>query len=150
MSFHKILCPTDYSEGSREGLRVASQLAAESDGQLVIVHVWHAPSTYTPDMAFSPDTIETLRRDAEASLAVWKSEAEANGARHVSTRFITGTAWHELVELIERDREIDLVVMGTHGRTGLQHVLLGSVAEKVVRHAACPVLVVRAPRLPHA
>ena len=57
--------------------------------------------------------------------------------------FATGTPWNETVAIAKRDPSIDLIVMGTHGRTGLKHALLGSVAEKVVRHAPCPVLVAR-------
>jgi nucleotide-binding universal stress UspA family protein len=61
----------------------------------------------------------------------------------VSTTILTGTPWHEVVELLRKDESFDLVMVGTHGHTGLKHVLLGSVAERIVRHAPCPVLVVR-------
>lgn len=142
-TFHKILCPTDYSAGAREALATASRLAVESNAQLVLVHVWQPPYTYSPEMTFSPDTIGQLRKDAEDSLVAWKAEAEKLGAKAVTTVFAIGSPWNELVEAQKRDREIDLIVMGTHGRTGLKHALLGSVAEKVVRHASCPVLVVR-------
>lgn len=86
------------------------------------------------------DTIDA----EEAELEAWSAEARRIGAKKIAVRFVTGIAWDEIGAITRSDPAIDLVVMGTHGRTGLRHVVLGSVAEKVVRHAACPVLVVRA------
>jgi nucleotide-binding universal stress UspA family protein len=67
------------------------------------------------------------------------------GVTDVGTRLAEGVAWHEIVETA-RSEECDLIVVGTHGRSGIGHVLMGSVAEKVVRKAGCPVLAVRKPR----
>jgi len=142
MSFRKILCPTDFSEGSRHALRLAIEQLG-GDAHLVLVHVWQAPYVYGPDAAIPGSVVIETKSLAENDLARWKGEAERLGARRVSTVLATGAPWHEIVELARRDPEIDLIVMGTHGYTGLKHVLLGSVAEKVVRHASCPVLAAR-------
>jgi nucleotide-binding universal stress UspA family protein len=142
MGFRKILCPTDFSEGSREALRfVLDKLGTEA--QLVLVHVWEPPYVYGPDAGIPGSVFIDTRTMAENDLARWKGEAEQLGARRVTTVLATGAPWHEIVELARRDPAIDLIAMGTHGRTGLKHVLLGSVAEKVVRHATCPVLAAR-------
>lgn len=142
MGFRKILCPTDFSEGSREALRlVLDNLGTEA--QLVLVHVWEPPYVYGPDAGIPGSVFIDTRTMAENDLARWKGEAEQLGARRVTTVLATGAPWHEIVELARRDPAIDLIAMGTHGRTGLKHVLLGSVAEKVVRHATCPVLAAR-------
>lgn len=143
MSFRKILCPTDFSDGAREALRLAIRELGP-DAHLVLVHVWQPPYLYGPDSGIPGSMFIETRTIAEDELAKWQREAEQLGARGVSTVFATGAPWHEIVELARRDPEIDLIVMGTHGRTGLRHVLLGSVAEKVVRHAPCPVLAARA------
>jgi universal stress protein A len=79
----------------------------------------------------------------EVELAEWKAHAKELGANEVATRVLTGAPWDQIVAAARDDSAIDLIVMGTHGRTGLKHALLGSVAEKTVRHAPCPVLVVR-------
>jgi universal stress protein A len=142
MSFRKILCPIDFSEGSRRALRLAIEQLAP-DGQLVLVHVWQAPYVYGPDAELPGSVALETRSIAEGELARWKGEAEQLGARRVSTVMAAGAPWNEIVELARRDPAIDLIAMGTHGRTGLEHVLLGSVAEKVVRHAPCPVLAAR-------
>ena len=142
MSFHKILCPTDFSDGSRQALRLAIDRLGP-DSHLVLLHVWEPPYVYGPDAGLPGAVVVETKALAEAELARWKGEAEQLGARGVSTVLAGGAPWHEIVEVARRDPSIDLIVMGTHGRTGLSHVLLGSVAEKVVRHASCPVLVAR-------
>jgi nucleotide-binding universal stress UspA family protein len=79
----------------------------------------------------------------EQTLQAWVRDAQRLGARQVTSKFLCGAAWNEIVNFARRDPTIDLIVMGTHGRTGLHHMLIGSVAEKVVRHAPCRVLVTR-------
>jgi nucleotide-binding universal stress UspA family protein len=139
MSFRKILCPTDFSEGSRQALRLVIEKLGP-DPHLVLFHVWEPPYVYGPDAGIPGSIFIETRTLAENELAKWKGEAEQLGARGVTTVMATGAPWHEIVEHARRDAAIDLIAMGTHGRTGLTHVLLGSVAEKVVRHASCPVL----------
>lgn len=142
MTFRKILCPVDFSADAREARRLAIEMSG-SDTQLVLVHVWQPPYVYGMDGGPPGPILVETQSLAEGDLARWKVDAEHLGARQVSTVLAIGAPWHEIVELARRDPAIDLIVMGTHGRTGIKHALLGSVAEKVVRHAPCPVLVVR-------
>lgn len=144
MAWKKILCPVDFSSGSAEAMRTAATMAAESGGELVLAHVWQPPVyTMGEGVGLAADLITELIKDAEKGLAQWKGDAERLGAKRVTTTFLSGVPWNEVVTAASADPAIDLIVMGTHGRTGLKHVLLGSVAEKVVRHAPCPVLVIR-------
>ncbi len=149
MSWNKILCAVDFSTNSRDALRVAAETAVASDGELIIAHAWTPPVYFMGETvglpaSFLADIVATAQRE----LAGWKIEAEGFGAKRVSTVFLTGAPWHEVIGLAKQDPAIDLIVTGTHGRTGLKHALLGSVAEKIVRHSPCAVLVI--PPKPHA
>jgi len=144
MGFRKILCPVDFSDGAREALRVAAELARASSGLLVVAHVADPLPWSTHDnFQLAPSVIQSLVDSEQAELGRWQQLAKAFGAPEVASRYLAGTPWDQITTLAQNDRAIDLVVMGTHGRTGLAHALLGSVAEKVVRHAPCSVLVVR-------
>jgi universal stress protein A len=143
MGFTKILCPVDFSACSQEALRTAAELARDWSAQLVVAHVWEPPKWSTGEVMIGPEVIQDMVDAEEAELKNWKATAKQLGAREVGTRFLSGVAWDGVLALLKDDPAIDLVVMGTHGRTGLKHVLIGSVAEKVVRHAPCAVLVVR-------
>ena len=149
MRNQRVLCPVDFSECSSAALGVAKDLVRQSEGTLILVHVYSVPTFANAEMAFAlPGLMEQFQADAESALAKWSRDAREQGVKRVETHAICGTAWDEIVRLAHR-READLIVMGTHGRSGLKHVLLGSVAENVVRHAPCSVLVVRAEK-PHA
>lgn len=141
MAFQKILCPVDLSDGSREALRVAAERARELSASLLLVHICQSPQV--GEFQFTPAAMHVMLDAEQAELASWKVLATELGAREVETRFVTGTPWDQIVKIAQSDPAIELVVMGTHGRSGLAHALLGSVAEKVVRHAPCAVLVVR-------
>lgn len=143
MAFKKILCPVDFSPGSQQAMRVAVRLANEADAELMLVHVWHLPPiASTEEATFPADTIELMIRDEERGLADASLMASKLGAKRVTTKFLTGVPWDQIVETL-RDPAIGLVVLGAQGRTGFERILLGSVTEKVVRHAPCPVLAVR-------
>ena len=143
MRFRKILCAVDFSPGSTEALHLASRLCAP-DTELVLIHVWKPyPYTMGAESALTVDILADIQRTAERELATTKHEAKRLGVRRVEALFRVGTPWREIVRALVEDPRIDLAVVGTHGRTGLAHALLGSVAEKVVRHAPCPVLVAR-------
>ncbi len=144
MQLRKILCPVDFSDGSRAAMQFAIELAIKTHVPLALVYVWEPPlwATATPGMVFG-DALQTVV-DADAKmLEQWADEARRAGAHDVSSQFLEGVAWDRIVDAANRDSSIDLVVMGTHGRTGLRAALIGSVAEKVVRHAPCRVLVTR-------
>jgi nucleotide-binding universal stress UspA family protein len=146
MPFRKILCPTDFSPGSQSAMRIGVRLAASHDAELVVLHAWHmslASIAGAGETLFPADFIGRMIEEEERGLAAAASEAAKLGARRVSTRFLTGVPWDQIVETLSADAMFDLVVMGTHGRTGIGRVLLGSVAEKVIRHAPCSVLAVR-------
>lgn len=144
MTFRKILCPIDFSTGSQQAMRVAIRIAQDADAALVLAHAWHVPPVaFAGEYVFSPEVIQELRDGAQATLDDAAREATALGARRVESRLLAGMPQHEIVRVLEEDPEFDLAVLGTHGRTGLARVLLGSVAERVVRHAPCSVLTVR-------
>jgi universal stress protein A len=145
MRNQRIVCPVDFSDCSAEALGVAGDLARQSEATLILVNVYSAPSLASSEAALVlPDILERLTADSENALAKWCADARARGVKAVETHALCGVAWNEIVRLAVA-READLIVMGTHGRSGLKHVVLGSVAEKVVRHAPCSVLIVRAP-----
>lgn len=142
MPFTKILCPIDFSPGSKQALHVAGDLAARASCELVVAHVWQLPSsTYALEYPWPAEVAQNLIDDATRELAKAESEALAPGVAKVSSILLSGTPSTEIVALLEQ-QAFDLCVVGTHGRTGLARVLLGSVAEKVVRHSPCPVLAV--------
>jgi nucleotide-binding universal stress UspA family protein len=144
MTFQKILCPIDFSAGSRQAMRAAVRLADAAGAELVLAHAWYVPPlAFGGEYELAAALTEEIRADAQGSLDAAAREAAELGARRVSPRLLAGNPAHELVRALEDDPALDLVVMGTHGRTGLARVLLGSIAESVIRRAPCPVLVVR-------
>lgn len=144
MTFRKILCPTDFSPGSQHAMQVAVRLAAGAGAELVLAHVWHVPAfAFGGVDPFPAEVIQQMAGDHGRGLAAAVAEAGALGARRVTSRLLTGVPWDQIVEALQEDEAFDLAVMGTHGRTGLARILLGSVTEKVVRHAPCSVLAAR-------
>jgi nucleotide-binding universal stress UspA family protein len=143
MNLRKILCPIDFSSGSQKAMRVATRLATETGAQLVLFHVWYVPPlAFAADYTFPPDLFQDLVDSASKGLDEARREVTALGAKDVSSKLANGLPWTMIVGELE-DPTYDLVVVGTHGRTGLSRILIGSVAEKVVRHAPCSVLAVR-------
>jgi nucleotide-binding universal stress UspA family protein len=144
MAFKKILCPVDFSPGSNQAMRVAVRLAAERDAELVLVHSWYLPPiAFSSEFTYPTELVQQLSDDAERGLEAAVGEANQLGVRRVRSQLLAGLPWQQIVEAARRDPGVDLIVIGTHGRSGLSRVLLGSVAELVVRHARCPVLTVR-------
>jgi nucleotide-binding universal stress UspA family protein len=143
MTLTRILCPIDFSPGAERALRLATRLAADTGAELVVSHAWYIPATaYAGEAPFPPEVTQQIVDDAKRGLDEAVHRATAAGAKHVSGKLRSGVPWVEIVGQLEREA-FDLCVIGTHGRTGLARILLGSVAEKVVRHAPCSVLVVR-------
>lgn len=146
MSIHirRILCPLDFSESSEHALLYAREFARAHDAELLLLHVVELPVTYlAADVALPADSLERERQRGRENLEAVAETARQDWPR-VRSRFEEGSP-HPWIVIVARDEGIDLIVMGTHGRTGLAHVLMGSVAEKVVRMAPCPVLTVKHP-----
>jgi len=100
----------------------------------------HGPTTGAGQLVAAPlsgEVIQSLVDDAARTLGDWEASAKSAGLPNMRSQMVNGVAWNEIVRLLEDDRAYDLVVMGTHGRTGLKHVLVGSVAERAVRRAPC-------------
>ena len=144
----RILVPVDFSEGSRRALNAAWEWARAFDAKIDLLHVWSIPSFIPPGLTVKGDgsaersLLEQIRSRTEQEMQRFSSEAEGNGIRIRATRSEPGLAARTIVEHAERG-DYDLIVMGTHGRRGLEHVLLGSVTERVLRRSKRPVLTVR-------
>lgn len=146
LSFRTILVPTDFSAGALVAVEYALALANRTGADVVLLHVME-PTVYSVDFAFTyPDIEAEVRRGAIESLRQLSEGARVRGVRaeHV---LVAGTPFVEIGK-VAADRKADLIVMGTHGRTGLAHAVLGSTAERVVRFAPCPVLTVKAAPAP--
>lgn len=143
MEIKKILCPTDFSEVAKKAFEYAVFLASSQRAELVLLHVvdqLHGFENYEV-LVLSPQEISE-RMEKQAYENMGSLVDQIKGAIEIETTVEHGKS---SVQIIEKAREVkaDIIVMGSHGRTGLSHVLIGSVAEAVVRHASCPVLVVK-------
>lgn len=140
----KILAAVDFSAHSAVVLRYAGELARVFDAEVIVMHVIakaDALSQIPPvGEGYFPPNFEELQREA-AQKAVDKAIAAA-GLTRTRVEIVAGNPFLEIVQLADREN-IDLIIIGTHGRGAVAHMLLGSVAEKVVRKAPCPVLTVR-------
>ncbi|MCA9217804.1 MAG: universal stress protein [Planctomycetales bacterium] len=140
MNIRNILCPVDFSDSSKTALTFASALAREHDAELHIVYSYEEPFAYTegafpgyvPPADLAPD---------HTALNAMLPEGTGIRFRH---NFLFGAPARTLLDYAS-EHDIDIIVMGTHGRTGLSRLLMGSVAEEVVRHAECPVVTVKTP-----
>jgi nucleotide-binding universal stress UspA family protein len=141
----EILCAVDFSACSRAALEDAADLARRFDARLSLVHVWRGARGAGPALAVAPPAL-TLNEEVELGrlLDDWTREAERLAGRKVVAVLTSGAPAEEVARLAA-ERHADLVVVGTHGRTGVKHAVLGSVAEGIVRQAPCAVLVARAP-----
>jgi nucleotide-binding universal stress UspA family protein len=139
----KILVPIDFSACSIKALQYAVPFARQFGAALTLLHVM--PVNYFVGSEFGPVDFplpEAELREASERELVALAAREIGAAVPVQTRVGRGQPMHEIVR-VARELEMDLILLSTHGHTGLRHVLLGSVAENVVRYAPCPVLVVR-------
>ncbi len=144
MEFRKILCPIDFSDASRAALRAAVALTQKLGSELTLFHVYHPSGVTLPDGGVAlggPIEMAALASKIDESMKGWQAEARSLGVE-AATDTAIGTT-HAEIERAAEEGDYDLIVMGTHGRTGLAHVLLGSTAEKVIQRAPCPVLTVR-------
>jgi nucleotide-binding universal stress UspA family protein len=141
LAIRTILHPTDFSPQAETAFELACALARDYDARLVVLHVRVPPPVIYGDGMMplpAPDSHETLRQRLENLRAVDPSVK-------LERRFVDGPAVDEIVREAKETR-CDLIVMGTHGWTGLSRLFMGSVAEGVLRRAPCPVLTVKTPR----
>ncbi len=139
----KILCPTDFSEPAQRALRFATELALSLSASIELVHVLQVPvyMGWEDGPAAPVETaryLEQSREQVDRQLSALAGPAQEAGVA-VSTRRVDGVPHQAISEL---SATADMIVMGTHGRTGLSHVFLGSVAERVLRLSKCPVITV--------
>lgn len=141
-SIQRILVPTDFSEEANRAVPVAFALARLHDARVLLAHVLVIPDPVALYAVPSPGMMEELKARAHADLKslVPRSQAEVPHEFHVRR----GTAADELCKLAQEEK-ISLIAMASHGRSGLARFLLGSITERVVRHAPCSVMVVRTP-----
>jgi nucleotide-binding universal stress UspA family protein len=141
LTWKKLCCPIDFSPPSQGALSIAAALASELGASLTLLHVHTVPGSSIPEGLLEParDLERDLSGPAERTLPEWIAKAESLGAPRVEGAASVGDPADEIVAFARRGG-FDAIVIGTHGRTGLQHALLGSVAEKVVRRAPCAVV----------
>jgi len=141
MNVKKILFPTDFSHTGDAAFAMATSLARDSGAKLVIVHVEEPPVAYGGGELYY-GVPEPQTADLKAML---EKIIPADPNIEYEHRMITGDPAGAIPRLAEEE-QIDLIVMGTHGRSGLSRLLMGSVAEAIVRRAPCPVLTFKQPR----
>jgi nucleotide-binding universal stress UspA family protein len=148
MQVKTIVVPCDFSEYAERAYAWAVGLAEKWGAKVILLHaaqlftsLGYPESVYLLDLKKMEDEILA---DAEKRLHEFVAK-KGSSPVVVETRAVTGDPFWEICQTAEKE-PADLIVMGSHGRTGLAHVLLGSVAERVVRHAPCPVLVARLPK----
>jgi nucleotide-binding universal stress UspA family protein len=147
IDLHRILVPTDFSKSSQNALTYGVAFAARFGAELHLLHVVQDLALFIPEaIMLAPPMVPPVEQFVSAARAALDRAVQELAAPDV--RIIPevgeGTPFEEIVRFA-RAKDIDLIVMGTHGHTGLAHLFLGSVAEKVVRRAPCPVLTVRHP-----
>lgn len=143
MNFKKILIAVDNSTCSEKAAKTGYELAKNFSSQVALLNIIEpAPQTVNPDFALAPVFLELYDNSEENSHLLLK-EIQKKYGKTIETTYLTSldTATHGIVQQAE-DWGAELIVIGTHGRSGLYHFLMGSVAEHVARKAACPVLIV--------
>jgi nucleotide-binding universal stress UspA family protein len=144
MQIKTILFPTDYSNGARAAMDHAISLAKDYQAKLILLYVIQDISIaewYIPSSISAGELIEDMQKSAWQEMDKWFAEVSKQ-VKDVEKMVVRGVPFVEIIQTA-KERNADLIVIGTHGRTGIDHMLFGSTAEKVVRKAACPVLTVR-------
>jgi nucleotide-binding universal stress UspA family protein len=143
IEIQKILVPTDFSEYSQHAVKYAVALAQSFKAKLYVVHVWDQSIAVGPTETFHTEIwVEAEKSEKERlNQATQRLRTEGIDAEPV---FVSGTAYIEIVKTA-KELDVDLITLATHGRTGLSHLVFGSTAEKIIRLAPCPVLVVKHP-----
>lgn len=145
-SFKKLLYATDFSKASARALDEAIKLAKENDAELLVLHVIEPVTAYVTGEDFGSAGLymkleETTKKEAESSMHKLMDKLQKSKVKAKSL-LLKGTP-HDQIVKAAKNRNADMIVIGTHGRTGLSKLFMGSVAGKVVSTATCPVLTVR-------
>jgi universal stress protein A len=148
MTFRQILIPVDYSEPSRRALKLALTLGDEA--KLVVVHAWDRPAIVSDEMVVHKDGArrslsELIRENAEQEMSEFLAGVPEAAGKALEHRLLNGDPVSVILEEAAKPG-YDVLVVGTHGRTGMTKLLLGSVTEKLIRLSPIPVLTVPPPR----
>jgi nucleotide-binding universal stress UspA family protein len=144
MNFSNILVPTDFSETARHACDLSVEVARAFDAKITLVHAYELPAYAYSGLGVTEVDFFTPIEDAARKQLEDEEKRVLLLWPNLVARFRRGPPWQQILRCSEEE-SADLIVMGTHGRTGLSHALLGSVAEKVVRLAKVPVMTVRGP-----
>jgi len=141
--FTNIVCPVDFSEYTEGILRYAVSIAKKYDARLHLLHVIPNLNYFTPYESFlTPENLVLIEKNIEKEIEKDFEKIVKNIDMPVKKIIKTGVTFVEITDYV-KEENIDLVVMGTHGRSGIEHILIGSVAEKILWRSPCPVLTVR-------
>jgi len=141
--FKKIVCPIDFSEFTDEILKYAVNITKKFNAELHLIHIIPNLNYFTPYESFlTPENLVAIEKNIEKEVEKDFERVTKNIDVPLKKIVKTGVTFVEIIDYI-KEEDIDLVVMGTHGRSGIEHILIGSVAEKVVRKSPCPVLTIR-------
>ena len=147
IDLHRILVPTDFSEHSQTALLYAAALAEKFAAEIYLLHAVQDLALFIPEaVSVAPPIAPDIEQLTAAVRTALERQVEENHLKGLTIHCaVREGAPHDEILLFARENDVDLIIMGTHGHSGLAHVLLGSVTEKVVRKAPCPVLTVRHP-----
>jgi len=141
--FKKIVCPVDFSEFTNDIIKYAVSLAKKYDAEIHLLHIIPNLNYFTPYESFlTPENLVLIERNIEKEVEKDFKKIMKGFDVPLVKAIKTGVVFVEIIDYIKAEN-IDLVVIGTHGRSGIEHILIGSVAEKIVRKSPCPVLTIR-------
>ena len=147
MEIKSILFPTDFSDGSAQALKYAVEMAKRFGSKLYVVHIIYdvakASGWYVPHVSVD-QMYKDIQEGAKKELERF-GVAELSGFKDIERAVVTGVPHEEIMKLAA-EKKVDMIIMGTHGKKGLDRILFGSTAAQVVRYAPCPVLTVRLPQ----
>jgi nucleotide-binding universal stress UspA family protein len=145
MKLERILVPTDYSPHATRALELALSFAEHTGAALDLLHVYQVPTDLYPYSLYITDEhLKQIEERKEDQMSKLCDKTRARGAK-VEGSVVLGET-HDVIPRIAKERDADLIIMGTRGNSGLAHVLLGSTAERTVRLAPCPVISVPEPK----